>query len=59
MVDSSILIKNNYNNPVLSINYKNMFPLSLGTVTLENRNGENFLESSCSLVYDYYEVEVL
>lgn len=55
--DSNVLIKDDFNNLVLIFTLYHMFPLSLEDVSLEYRNGESFLESSCSFVYDYYEVE--
>jgi len=54
--DSEIIIKNNFNVAILNVSLKNMFPIDLSEVTLDQRAGEMELECSCTFVYDYFEV---
>lgn len=57
MVDASLNIMDNFETSILRINFKNVWPQSIGEVTFSQREGESIIESSCVLLYDRYEIE--
>jgi len=57
MVDASMYIKDNYDNTIMKLKYVNVFPLSLGSVTLNHRQGESYLSSMVTLSYTYFDLE--
>jgi hypothetical protein len=56
-IDASLLIYDNYQRPVMKIKFVSLIPLNLAGATLTHRQGETFLESSCTFVYDYFDVD--
>jgi len=56
MVDASLLITNNYHETIQKVMFKNIWPISLGEITLSNREGEAQLEGDVTFSYDRYEV---
>lgn len=56
MVDASLIITDNYHSLIRKILFKNIWPISLGEVTLSNREGEMQLECDATFSYDRYEV---
>jgi len=56
MVDASLNIMDNFETSILRVNFKNVWPQSLGEVNFSQREGETILESSATLIYDRYEV---
>lgn len=56
-INPNILLRGNFNNLIMKITLFNAFPTELGEVSLNYRNGQEFLESSFTLLYDYYEIE--
>jgi len=55
-IDSSLYITDNYNNTILNLKMINTIPLSLGSVTISHRDGENYLSSVCTLSYSYFDL---
>jgi len=55
--DASLLIKSNANNPRIKFTFYDMFPTSLGGITLSSTEGQEFLTSTISFLYSYYKVE--
>jgi hypothetical protein len=55
--DASLLVKSNSNNPRVKFIFKDMFPTTLGGVTLSSSEGQEFLTSTISFLYSYYSVE--
>lgn len=55
LIDCSLLLLDNYNKAFKTITFKNTFPSDLGDITLNKREGENYLESTVTLNYDYFE----
>lgn len=56
MVDCALHIADNFGNTVMKITFKNTWIMSLGEVTLSQREGENTVESSATLAYDRFEI---
>lgn len=57
--DASLLIKSNANNPRLRFTFKDIFPTTLGGVTLSSAEGQEFLTSTISFLYSHYSVETI
>jgi hypothetical protein len=55
-IDASLLLYDNYERIVMKLKFVSLFPLTLESVALTTRQGENYLESSCSFIYDYFEI---
>jgi hypothetical protein len=55
--DGSLLVKSNANNPRIKFTFYDMFPTSLGGVTLSSAEGQEFLTSTISFLYSHYNVE--
>jgi hypothetical protein len=55
-VDSTLLIMDNFKNNVFSLKFIDVWPISLGDVTLNYREGESNLECLLTLSYDRYEL---
>ena len=55
--DASLLVKSNANNPRIKFTFYDMFPTSLGGVTLSSAEGQEFLTSTISFLYSHYNVE--
>ncbi len=55
--DASLLIKSNANNPRVKFTFKDMFPTTLGGVTLSSTEGQEFLTSTISFLYSHYTVD--
>ena len=55
--DASLLVKSNSNNPRVKFIFKDIFPTTLGGVTLSSSEGQEFLTSTISFLYSYYSVE--
>lgn len=55
-VETNIIIYDNYFNTIKTIIFNGLFPYELGDVDFNKREGEGYLESSCSFLYDYYTI---
>lgn len=55
-VDASLRILDNFNNCILGVNFKGMWPTNLQEVSFSHKEGEVQLEGGCTFVFDYYEV---
>lgn len=55
--DATIRIMDNFENTVLRINFKNIWPNSLTEVSLSYRESESILESMVTFQYDRFEAE--
>ena len=53
-IDANLHIMDNFNNVIVSFRFANMFPNSLGEVTLSYQEGESFLTCSVEFLYDYF-----
>lgn len=56
VVDGSLIIYDNFNKIHTTISYKNMWVQTLGELSFSVRDGESLIESSATLMYDYYEI---
>jgi len=54
IINPNIIIKNNFFETVLKVTLYNAFPSNLSEVILNYREGNAILESSFTLLYDYY-----
>jgi len=55
--DASLLVKSNANNPRVKFTFKDMFPTTLGGVTLSSAEGQEFITSTISFLYSHYTVD--
>jgi len=55
--DASLLVKSNSNNPRVKFTFKDMFPTTLGGVTLSSAEGQEFITSTISFIYSHYTVD--
>lgn len=55
--DASLLVKSNANNPRVKFTFKDIFPTTLGGVTLSNAEGQEFITSTISFLYSHYNVD--
>jgi hypothetical protein len=55
-VDGSLIITDNFQNKILSLNFIDIWPMDMSEVSLSYREGEIFLESNVTFAYDYYEI---
>jgi len=55
--DASLLVKSNANNPRVKFTFKDMFPTTLGGVTLSSAEGQEFITSTISFLYSHYNVD--
>lgn len=59
VVDATLNILNNMREPILTVNFKNVWPNMLGEVSMSYREGEMVLSSSVNFYYDRYEIETI
>lgn len=59
IVDATLNILNNMRDPILTINFKNVWPNMLGEINMSYREGEMNLSSSVNFMYDYYSIETI
>jgi hypothetical protein len=55
--DASLLIKSNANNPRVKFTFKDIFPTTLGGLTLSSSEGQEFITSTISFLYSHYTVD--
>jgi len=55
-VDSSLVVLDNFNNSIISVNFKGMWPTNLQEVGFSHKEGEVQLEGGATFVFDYFEV---
>jgi len=55
-VDASLVVFSNYRQPVCAINFKDIWPSTLGEVSFSTREGDVQLESTVNFTYDYFTV---
>ena len=55
---ATLLVRSSTQNPILAVNYKDVFPVSLSGITFDS-TGDSVVEIGCDVVfkYDYYEIE--
>ena len=56
-VDATLAITDNFQNEILSVKFAGIWPLNLQEVSFSMREGEVFVESGASFVYDYLEIK--
>jgi len=56
-VDASLVITDNYREPILAVTFKSIWPITLGEVTLSQREGDVQIESSANFIYDYFDIQ--
>ena len=59
VVDATFNVLNNMREPILTINFKNVWPNMLGEVGMSYREGEMVLSSNTNFMYDRYEIETI
>lgn len=55
--DASLVVMDNFNQPVVSFRFANMHPNSLGEVTLSYQEGESYVTCDVDFLYDYFTKE--
>jgi hypothetical protein len=55
--DASLLVKSNANNPRVKFTFKDIFPTTLGGLTLSSNEGQEFITSTISFLYSHYTVD--
>lgn len=55
--DMFLLIKDNWKRNILKIKFIDVWPVSMGDMTMSSRDGESVLECNVTFTYDRYEVE--
>jgi hypothetical protein len=55
-VDTSLRVLDNFNNAIIAVNFKGMWPTNLQEVSFSHKEGEVQLEGGVTFVFDYYEV---
>jgi len=53
-IDTRLMIMDNFMRTVVSFKFANMFPNSLGEVSLSYQEGESFLTCDVEFLYDYF-----
>ena len=53
-VNANLAVLDNYEKPVMDFTFVNVWPSSLGEISLSYQDGENFLSASISFIYDYF-----
>jgi len=56
ITDSSLIIYGNYGDTILTLEFPGMFIKSLGSINLNQREGEQFLECEATFLYDYFDI---
>lgn len=56
-IDATLLIKASFNNTILKANFKNIFPISLGSVEFNMQAGDTQLISDVTFAYTRFEIE--
>lgn len=56
-IDSRLVVMDNFNNPIISFKFTNLWPSSLGEITFSYQEGESFLTCDAEFLYDYFEKE--
>lgn len=51
-----LLVKSNSNNVNLKFSFKNIFPTELGSLQFTSTESQEFLTSTATFLYDYYEI---
>ena len=54
--DAALFIKTNSNNPRWKVNFKDVFPIDLGEVSFSATESQEFITSSVTFGYSYYEL---
>jgi hypothetical protein len=57
MIDCSLIITDNFKNPIFNIRFTGVWIQRLGEVRFTNRDGEQILESTATLKYYYFEIK--
>ena len=56
-VDASLAITDNYRQTIMAVTFKSIWPITLGEVTLSQREGDVQIESSANFNYDYFDIQ--
>lgn len=56
VTDSSLIVYDNYGDVILTLEFPDMFIKSLGSVKLNQREGEEYLECDATFLYDYFNI---
>ena len=59
VVDATLNVLNNMREPIMTVNFKNIWPNMLGQVEMSYREGEMVLSSNTNFMYDRYEIETI
>lgn len=54
--EATLEILDNFKSPIFKVNFVRAWISSLGSVNMNTRDDEIILESTCTFVYDYYEI---
>ena len=55
-VDATLRMLDNFNNTIIAVNFKGLWPTNLQEVTFSHKEGEVLLEGGATFVYDYFEL---
>ena len=58
-VDTSLIITDNFRTEIMSIKFVGVWPVTLGEVSMNQREGDVSLESMVNFNYDYFTVELI
>ena len=56
--DATLTLLSNLNNPILRINFVNMFPITLSDIMLDTKNSaDDVITSDASFMFEYFNIE--
>lgn len=56
-VDATLMITDNYRQPIMAIRFIDVWPMTVAEVSLSQREGDTQLECSATFNYDYFLIE--
>lgn len=56
MIDASLIVMAPFRKPILTIDFKHVWPLSLGAITMNMRDGMSQLDCNVTLAYSRFEI---
>ena len=55
-IDSTLRMLDNFNNTIIAVNFRGMWPTNLQEVSFSQKEGEVLLEGGATFVFDYFSV---
>ena len=56
--DATLTLLSNLNNPIMRINFVNMFPITLSDIMLDTKNSaDDVITSDASFMFEYFNIE--